>query len=166
MVKPRHQPLIIGSGNIQFRDDGVGVHALRLLQADPPPDVMLLNGGTDVFAALPYIEQTDQVLLIDAVRHGREPGTMRVFDGYAMPYELRSPTGFEISVPELLLSLAPHTRPRLFCVLGIEPADTSLGTSLSPVVRAMLPKAVETAIRMAHRWTESEPWFTDAELAT
>ena len=74
---------ILGIGNLLLRDDGVGVHAIRKLQHEYefPGTVTLLDGGTKGLDLLPFLEQSDKVLIIDAANFKKEPGTIDVIEG-------------------------------------------------------------------------------------
>jgi hydrogenase maturation protease len=68
--------LILGVGNILLKDEGIGVHIARKLQKQQLPDnVEVIDGGTaslDVFLSWqkPY-----KLIVIDAIKGGRKPGT-------------------------------------------------------------------------------------------
>ena len=68
--------LIVGIGNVLLGDDGVGVHAARRLALHPPPEVCVLDGGTDFLALLPHLEACDVAVVIDALDAGGPPGTI------------------------------------------------------------------------------------------
>ena len=62
--------LILGLGNVLLEDDGVGGAAVSLLleRFSPPAGVDVLDGGTLGLSLLPYLENADAVILVDAVR--------------------------------------------------------------------------------------------------
>jgi hydrogenase maturation protease len=64
--------VVVGVGNTILSDDGVGVHAARLLQHDPrvPAGVTILDGGTLGLELLPYVSDASRVLFLDAVNSG------------------------------------------------------------------------------------------------
>ena len=70
--------LILGLGNILLQDEGVGITVLqRLRDAYVWPDnVILMDGGVMGLELLPYLENADAVLIIDAVRSGKQPGAL------------------------------------------------------------------------------------------
>ena len=75
-MDPRQPYLILGIGNCLLSDDGVGVHAARLLQAEPPPETTVLAVETDFLSALPFLERCAKALVIDAMDAGQPPGTL------------------------------------------------------------------------------------------
>ena len=63
--------LVLGVGNLLMGDEGVGVHALRWLEAEPPlAGVRLLDGGTGGANLLGEFEGRRAIILIDATRDG------------------------------------------------------------------------------------------------
>ena len=79
---PKRRPpriLIAGLGNCLLRDDGIGVHAIRSLQQNPPPGVVVAEVGTAVLDALHLLEWAEKILAIDAMQAGGNPGTLYAF---------------------------------------------------------------------------------------
>jgi len=71
--------IVLGLGNLLLGDEGVGVHAIRYLQAQKvelPPEVELVDGGTAGLDLLPILEGAEQVIIVDAVRAGGAPGSI------------------------------------------------------------------------------------------
>jgi hydrogenase maturation protease len=131
-------PAIVGLGNLLLTDDGVGIHALRALAADPPPGVELREVGTAVFDALAVLESATRVIAIDAIDAGHPPGTVLRFDlDTSGPAEV-PPSLHDLDLPALLRSLPEAARPPVVMV-GIQPAVIGFGTDLSPAVTASLP---------------------------
>lgn len=72
--------LILGIGNYLMADEGIGIHAVRMLEELQvmPEDVDFLDGGTGGFHLLEYFERYDHVVLIDATLDHHPPGTIRL----------------------------------------------------------------------------------------
>jgi|NGEPerStandDraft_6_1074524.scaffolds.fasta_scaffold03614_3 hydrogenase maturation protease len=72
--------LVLGVGNLLVGDEGVGVHALRALEAETwPAHVRLVDGGTGGFHLLELLCSHSRIILIDATRDGAPPGTVSQF---------------------------------------------------------------------------------------
>lgn len=72
--------LVLGVGNLLVGDEGVGVHALRALEAEAwPAHVRLVDGGTGGFQLLELLRSHSRIILIDATRDGAPPGTVSQF---------------------------------------------------------------------------------------
>ncbi len=133
--------LILGVGNVLMGDEGVGVHAVRLLEAGPwPAHVSLLDGGTGGFHLLSHFNGCDVLILIDATLDGRPPGTVSVIEPrYASDFP-RSLSAHDIGLKDLvesaaLLELLPRVLLVTVSVANLQPMQMTL----SPEVEASLP---------------------------
>jgi len=151
--------VVVGVGNTILSDDGVGVHAARLLQNDPrtPAGVTILDGGTLGLELLPYVSDASRVLFLDAVNSGGAPGTRTRMTGSEL---LGTSTGWsvhQLGVADLIAALAlASAGPQDIVVLGVQPANTDWGTSLSPGVEASLTWLVDAALTQLRLWQGSE----------
>jgi coenzyme F420 hydrogenase subunit delta len=136
--------LVIGCGNILFKDDGFGpavIDALNELSKEKPlPDnTMTLDAGTGgphfVFS-LPH-ESWRKMIVVDIVQFGAEPGTIRVFGVDELPkgaYE--NVHSWPVNQPLHDLSKVCEVM-----VIGCQPESVS-----APDIELGLTKSVEDAI--------------------
>jgi hydrogenase maturation protease len=148
--------LVIGLGNPLMGDDGLGLAALDRLHAtwQLPRAVVLHDGGTWGLNLLHSIEDADKVLFLDAVRTGREPGTLVELEGRDLPRTMGiklSPHQIDLREVLALLELRGTAPPTMVC-LGLEPASVELHTGLSPRVAGRLDGMVEAAARRLRAW--------------
>ena len=69
--------MVVGIGNYILQDEGVGVHAInRLMEMDFPEGVEIVDGGTHSYDLVDFFCQADNLIIIDAIQAGEEPGTM------------------------------------------------------------------------------------------
>ena len=153
-LSPPQKIVILGIGNILLSDEGVGVHvANELAKMDLPPDVSVVEGGTDGFRLLNVITEADRLIIVDAVKGGAEPGSIYRFD----VGDVRScPSGFKTSVHQIgilevidlsgLIGKTPHTT-----VIGIEPKSLEMTMELSPEIREKVPKIIELVLDEVRR---------------
>lgn len=134
--------IVVGLGNLLLSDDGVGVHAVRELMKDPPPESTPVDVGTAVLDALHLLEKAEAVVAIDAVDFGKPPATLYRFDLDEADLAPRVGTLHEITLPVALGMLPEEARPPV-TVIGVQPASLATGTELSPEVRAVLPGLLE-----------------------
>lgn len=136
--------LVIGLGNPDRGDDGVGRQVVRVLASDgTPARVVELD---DPAEALALWAPADTVVVADAVRSGAAPGTVRVVDVTGSPLA----TGSWASGGTHALGLAAVVElaralgrmPRRLVVVGVEAARLDHGERMSPAVRAAVPTAV------------------------
>ncbi|MCX6903387.1 MAG: hydrogenase maturation protease, partial [Verrucomicrobia bacterium] len=147
---------IAGVGNALLSDDGIGVHAVRELQREPIPGVTLADIGTAVLHGLSFLESARRVLVIDAAKGGRPPGTIYLFDanGDAAGHYLNSLHA--LGLREAARVLLPNGLPPAITVLGVEPESLSYGMSLSSPVQAALPRVVALARETVAGWLRAE----------
>jgi hydrogenase maturation protease len=72
--------VILALGNPLRGDDGVGVAVLeQLAQADLPPGVALLDGGTPGLETVLLLQDYQRAVIVDAAEMGYSPGQWRSF---------------------------------------------------------------------------------------
>ena len=147
MTKEQSPRLILGVGNLLLRDEGVGVHVISTLRdRELPDDIELLDGGTASFDLLDTLAGRRQVIIIDAVRTGSEPGTIFRFTPEDISVSREQITSLHqvglletLDVAKRLLDSPPEE----VVVLGIEPKEIGWGLELSAEVKAAVPKVIE-----------------------
>jgi len=137
--------LVLGVGNLLLSDEGFGVHvAQRLTDMEFPPEVQVMEGGTDGFGLMPVVLQADRLILIDAVKGGGPPGSVYRFDiEDCPPFPDRFKTSVhQISILEVInLSSLIGSPPRT-TIIGVEPKSMEMGMELSPEIKAKIPKVI------------------------
>ena len=145
--------LILGLGNVLLEDDGVGSAAIALLhdRFEPPACVRVFDGGTLGLSLLPYLQMSDAVILVDAVRADGAPGTLVRLDGDDVaPAVATRLSPHQVGVADLLDGARWLGRyPARVVLVGLVPASMELSVGLSPLVRASLPELVEQIVREA-----------------
>jgi hydrogenase maturation protease len=142
--------LVLGLGNVLLQDDGLGIAAVSGLidRFDPSDGVRVLDGGTLGLALLPYFEDADRVILVDAVRASGAPGTFVRLSGDAVPPAVASRLSpHQVGVADLLDGARWLERyPSCVRLLGLVPQSLELGVDLSPPVRRALPQLIERVV--------------------
>ncbi len=140
--------LILGVGNVLVGDEGVGVHAARLLAEEQwPAHVAVLDGGTGGFHLLEYFQSYPRLILVDATRDGSPAGTVCCFRA-ATPLDCPPALGaHDIGLRDLLAAAAllghwPQLQVVTVAVEQLHPMELEL----SPAVAAALP-AVRAKVR-------------------
>jgi hydrogenase maturation protease len=149
--------LVLGIGNTLLSDEGVGVHMLDWLGENHPdlPNVDYLDGGTLSFTLAGWIEDADQLVVIDAAQLDSVPGTVQVFEGEAMDrFAGRTKRSVhEVSLGDLLaIAHLTDTIPRHRALVAIQPQEIDWGSRLSDAVELALPVAAEKVAMLVNRW--------------
>ena len=149
--------LVLGIGNTLLSDEGVGVRMLAWLQDNYPdlPNVNYLDGGTLSFTLAAWIEDADQLVVIDAAQLDSVPGTVQVFEGEEMDrFAGRTKRSVhEVSLGDLLaIAHLTDTIPTQRALVAIQPQELDWGSRLSNAVDLALPVAAEKVAGLVHRW--------------
>lgn len=148
--------LILGVGNILLSDEGVGVHVVRLLREryQFPQEVEILDGGTLGLDLLPYVEDADRLLIVDALQMDAPPGTVVRLEGDEIPAMLSlkySP--HQVGLSDILAAARLRGRlPSEIVLWGVQPASLEVGLELSPIVAAQVEALVQRVLAELQRW--------------
>jgi hydrogenase maturation protease len=139
---------VVGLGNPMAGDDGVGVQAARRLAALPGLEADVVEAGLDGLGMLDWMRGRRAVILIDAVRGGGPPGTIRRLDASAAPLgpPLFPHSTHAFSAADAVeLARALGILPPIVIVYGLEIGSAEPGGALSLDVARALPGLVARA---------------------
>jgi len=138
--------LVLGLGNVLLADDGVGSAAVAELRDryEPPAGARVLDGGTLGLSLLPYLDDADIVILVDAIRADAPPGSFVRLDGDDVaPAVATRLSPHQIGVADLLDGARWLDRyPARVILLGLVPDSIELAVGLTPSVGRALPDLV------------------------
>jgi hydrogenase maturation protease len=161
--------LVLGLGNVLLGDDGVGAAAIgRLLEEyRVPQGGRVLDGGTLGLSLLPYVQEAETVILVDAIRSDAPPGSLVRLDGdQVAPAVATRLSPHQVGVADLLDSARWIDQyPARLVLLGIVPESMDLTVGLSPAVAQTLPalvaQVVDEAAKLGFRFTRKAGTDTD-----
>lgn len=142
--------IILGVGNMLYRDEGLGVYIVRKLRGYHfTGNVTLIEAGTETIDAFLDAADTDRVIVIDAVQAGGVPGSIyRVNLGDISGQHGSSRTSLhEISLVDsynmarILLPEIPEV-----IVIAVELESVEPGLGLSPSIRKKVDKIVDAVL--------------------
>ncbi len=151
---------IIGIGNTLFSDEGVGVHLLEYLRKVIPENenLEIIEGATDGIKLLQPVEESDYLILLDAVNAGKEPGTVITLKNEEIPKYF----GVKMSVHQLglqdVLNAASirDNLPKEMYLFGVQPESLELGLELTECVSKNIPELVELVVNQVETWTKKK----------
>ncbi len=166
MPKPmpnRSDVVVLGMGNILYRDEGIGVYAVHHLRAAYRfrPAIELVDGAMLGFALTDYFRAGARLLVLDALLADDQPGTV-----YRLPAAelLRlgpgtQPMAHEVDPVQQLKLATALGDPLELALIGIVPADTSgFEVGLTPQLRAAFPAFIEAVLaELRQRGIHAEP---------
>jgi hydrogenase maturation protease len=147
--------VILGIGNALMRDEGVGIRVIEKLQRTYvfAENVSVVDGGTLGLGLLGLISEADHLIVVDAVRNGKKPGTLYRLSGNDMPRRVLEKNSLhQVDFLEALtLCQALGTVPESV-ILGVEPADIeTLSIELTEIVRSKMEALTDMVLRELDR---------------
>jgi hydrogenase maturation protease len=156
MGENSNKTLILGVGNLLMSDEGVGVHAIQRFAEKYalPEGVQILDGGTLGLDLLYYLEGTKNLLLIDAVDAGKDPGTIIQMEGEDVPAFLSvKMSPHQIGIPDMLFAAKLiDLFPKQLVLFGVQPASLEISTELSPLIEPLVDVLVEHIVVQLGEW--------------
>jgi len=139
--------LVLGLGNLILQDEGVGIHAIRALEAGEggplPPGVTTLDGGTGGFQLVGDIQEHDHVIMIDATLDGRPPGTVTVIEPRRAADFPPLLSAHEIGIRDMIEAMTlTGDIPRIHLITISAANINDIGMELTPAVRAAIPEVI------------------------
>ena len=141
MEKPRI--MILGVGNVLLSDEGLGIHFLKeMAEENLPENVELLEGGTAGIELIHLIQETDFLIIVDAMNAQTTPGELFRFK----PGDMKIfPDMFTVSFHQVgildvlttasILGEVPDT-----IIYGVQPGSLEWGLELTAEVKAAFPR--------------------------
>lgn len=147
---------ILGIGNTLYSDEGVGIHALPLLEEVFADDenVELVEGSTDGIKLLGPVEEADFLIVIDAINAGLEGGSLiALYDDEIPAYYGIKMSIHQVTFQEVLFAAKlRESYPKKIVMIGVQPESLELGVELSEKVRSRLPQLVERVKAEVDAW--------------
>jgi len=141
---------VVGVGNILMGDEGIGVRVVEeLCRKDLPERVELFDGGTAFHALAAQLESFDKLIVVDAVKGGKPPGTLYRFEAGELAETRRTMLSLhDLGVVEtLLIEQVLHRMPEEIVLIGAEPEAIELSMELSPCLQDKLPGLIEMVLK-------------------
>jgi hydrogenase maturation protease len=145
--------LVVGVGNPDRGDDGVGRLVAQLLRGQLPTDVRVEEQAGGATELIELLREADCAILVDAAMSGAPPGTIRRLDCRAgeVPPGSNNASSHGFGVSEAIaLATALSCLPRTCVVYAIEATSFTLGGGIAPEV---VSSAQEVAQRIVAELT-------------
>jgi hydrogenase maturation protease len=149
--------LVLGIGNVLWADEGFGVRAVEALHETYafPPEVQLVDGGTQGLYLLNAVMAARRLIIFDAIDYGLPAGTLKVLRDAEVPAWGATKISMHQSGFQELLALAKlrDCCPESMLLVGVQPEDISdFGGSLRSCVKARIPEAIAIATAQLADW--------------
>jgi hydrogenase maturation protease len=138
------ETVVLGIGNVLRSDEGVGVHAVRALEARGLAGADLVDGGTNAYEALAGYDAIERLIVVDAVDAKSEPGAVFRFRESDLEPSRAPVSLHQLGLLDALGWLrACGVRMGEVVVIGVQPAVTDWGLELSNAVAARMDTVLE-----------------------
>jgi len=141
--------LVVGMGNLIYRDEGVGVHVIeQMKKMELPRHVELLDIGTSTMDLIGYLDGVKKLIVIDAMKAGGTPGALyRCHPEDLLPKEESPVSLHEIGLLETLAMAKKKGLEIDTVVIGVEPKVFDWGMELSEEVKDRIPDIIEAVLK-------------------
>ncbi|MBL7115236.1 MAG: hydrogenase maturation protease [Kiritimatiellae bacterium] len=143
---------LLGLGNYAMGDDGIGLRIVESIAEQGLDDgfeaIEIANNGMQILTY--FEEQTELLVVVDAVSFGGQPGDMTVFspedvNSHKITGGISTHEGDILKLIELGRQIEQHIPP--IRIVAIEPASMKMDTDLSPELTARFDEYVKTVIK-------------------
>lgn len=156
MTEQPGRKIVLGLGNTLNKDEGLGVHALKALEArlGDLPGWEFVDGGVLGLNLLSWVEGASHLLILDAVNARQDPGSVLELDGEEIPmYTGIKMSDHQITFQEVLgLAKFREKLPGHLHLVGAVPFDLGIGTELSPEISEVIPDLLAKAEQIITDW--------------
>ncbi len=150
--------LILGVGNILLKDEGIGVHVAEKLQKQNlPGNVEVIDGGTAGLDVLLSAIGVDKLVVVDAMKGGKRPGTIYKLklkadekDRLTQTFSQEKQSKISLHQVSLLDALSAvekmNCAPEEIVIIGVEPGEVDCGLGLTERVKQRVPEVIREVL--------------------
>ena len=139
-----------------MQDEGVGIHALRVLQETYKfePEIDIIDGGTSGLDLLPFFRPESQMIMIDAMVFDEPPGSIGRVEDEDILARLNTKTSVHHLGLSDLLAMARLTEmvPKKIVLFGVKPESMELEVGLTDTVNESIPRLITHVIEQVEQW--------------
>ena len=143
--------IVVGVGNMLFKDEGVGIYASEYLKQNYEfdGDLEIIDGGTLGFKLMTYFQEYENVIILDTVSIEENAGEI-----YRLPSDVLlgmgnyRKTAHEVEIVEMLEIVSVLDSHANVTILGIIPEDIiSVGIGLTETIENRFEEFILNAIK-------------------
>lgn len=139
---------IMGLGNLLLSDEGFGIHCIQYLENNYqlPENVEVIDGGTGGILLAPFIEEHDELYVIDVVDIEDAPGSVHYF------------TDVDVRCGDIQTRMSPHQIgmldildicrirgkvPQKIHFIAVVPESLEVGMELTPLLQGRIKDVLQ-----------------------
>lgn len=149
MTTTKKKILIVGIGNLLWKDDGIGARVIEEMKKMRLSDqIELLDMGTSTMDLIYHLEEVNKLIVIDAIKAGGPPGTIyRMKPDDLLPSRKGPVSLHDIGLLETLNMAKKRGQEVDTIVIGVEPKTLDWGMELSDEVKQRIPDLIEAVLK-------------------
>jgi hydrogenase maturation protease len=138
----------MGLGNLLLSDEGFGIHCIQYLENNYqlPENVEVIDGGTGGILLAPFIEEHDELYVIDVVNIDDAPGSVHYF------------TDVDVRSGDIQTRMSPHqigmldiidicrirgNVPHTIHFIAVVPESLEVGMELTPLLKGRIKDVLQ-----------------------
>jgi hydrogenase maturation protease len=150
--------LILGIGNKALSDNSAGLRVVRhILRTQPTLSGLgIIESGNISYELTAVLEDVENIIVIDAAKLDRPPGTVSTFLGPEMDAILsrRQRNANETALAEIIkIAWLAKQPPAHRALITIEPKKITWGNRLSASVNKTVPQVADYALTLMSQWS-------------
>lgn len=142
--------IVIGVGNVLFKDEGVGIYAAKYLEQNYDFDetIQIIDGGVLGFKLMTYFQEYENVIILDTVSIEDEPGSVfRLPADVLLGLGSYRKTAHEVEIVEMLEICSMLEKMANVVIIGIIPKDIeSVENAMTSEVIAAFPNFIDATL--------------------
>ena len=151
--------LVLGMGNPQLQDDGIGMHVTRSFKSEfgSRPWFNIIDTAEVDLSLLPSIEDADAVIVVAATETGKRPGSVQVLRNEQFDQVLTRTRkeNQDVSLRDLFAAASIRGRcPSERVLIAVQPESVDQGDQPSKVVEKAIPRVCKAIDRISHTWLD------------
>jgi hydrogenase maturation protease len=141
--------LIVGMGNLIYKDEGIGVHVVQeMKKMELPGHIELLDIGTSTMDLIAYLDGVKKLIVIDAMKAEGKPGTIYKCKPEDLIPKVETPVSLhDIGVLETLTMAKKMGMEIETVIIGVEPEVMDWGMELTEEVEKRIPSIIEAVLK-------------------
>ena len=141
---------LMGLGNVDYGDDGLGVRLAETLAADGLPEVVVAGTTPERFIGRVANAGYDHVIFLDAVEFGGTSGSVVFLDSEGMAARFPQVSTHKISLGVLAKWVEANGTTKAW-LLGVQPESLKAGVGLTPTIQTTLEMLADLLSGMSLR---------------
>ncbi|MGA1940813.1 HyaD/HybD family hydrogenase maturation endopeptidase [Arcobacter sp. YIC-310] len=143
--------IVVGVGNMLFKDEGVGIYASEFLKQNYEFDgyIEIIDGGTLGFKLMSYFQEYENVIILDTVSIEENAGEIyRIPSDVLLGMGNYRKTAHEVEIVEMLEIVSVLDSHAKVTILGIIPEDIiSVGIGLTKTIENRFEEFILNAVK-------------------